>query len=567
MPGRPARDDFTPRLIGPLFAALIVLIAALPGLVRVPTLDRDEARFAQSSAQMLESGDVVDPRFQDEPRDKKPVGINWLQAVAVKLVSNEEARGIWAYRLPSLLGGMAAAAACVWGAQAFYRPLRAASAGVVLGSGFLLTSEAFIAKTDAVLCAAVTLAMAGFAHIYAASRRGAATGAWPRVALWGGLALGLLVKGPVAPLVVGSAGLVLWAADRKAPWARHVSWRWGVLFVLATVGPWAAAITVSSDGSFWSRSLGGDVVGKLTAAREHHHGWPGFYLLLAPALVFPATALLPAAAAYGWARRRAEATRFALAWLIPVWLLFEAAPTKLPHYTLPLYGALALLAAGALGHPFGRLARWGGAMLSLGTGAAIGVLAMTLAARFGGPGSAPMALAGAGLAAAAGAAGAVGALVSGPSGEGGGDMGRRLSFFCVAALLGVLAHVVLSAGLLPSLSPLWTSKAAAELIARNGLDPRNGVTPGPVAVAGYAEPSLVFALGTDTDLGDGADAALAVESGAPALVEGRELARFVARLRQDKVTADKLGEVRGLDYSSGEPVVLSLWRRRTALGS
>jgi 4-amino-4-deoxy-L-arabinose transferase-like glycosyltransferase len=207
MPGRPSRDDFTPRLIGPLFAALIVLIAALPGLVRVPTLDRDEARFAQSSAQMLESGDVVDPRFQDEPRDKKPVGINWLQAVAVKLVSNEEARGIWAYRLPSLLGGMAAAAACVWGAQAFYRPLRAASAGVVLGSGFLLTSEAFIAKTDAVLCAAVTLAMAGFAHIYAASRRGAATGAWPRVALWGGLALGLLVKGPVAPLVVGSAGL------------------------------------------------------------------------------------------------------------------------------------------------------------------------------------------------------------------------------------------------------------------------------------------------------------------------------------------------------------------------
>jgi 4-amino-4-deoxy-L-arabinose transferase-like glycosyltransferase len=568
---RPARDAFGPRLVGPLLAALIVLISALPGLVRVPTLDRDEARFAQSSAQMLESGDIVDPRFQDEPRDKKPVGINWLQAAAVKLVSNEEARAIWAYRLPSLLGGMAAAAACAWAAQAFFRPWRAASAGVVLGCGFLLSSEAFIAKTDAVLCAATTLAMAGFAHIYATARRGETVGAWPRAALWCGVALGLLVKGPVTPLVVGAAMLVLWAADRRAPWARQLSWRWGLLFVLALVGPWATAITVSSDGSFWARSLGGDVVGKLTAVRETHRGWPGFYLLLASVLVFPATALLPAALVYGWTRRRAEAARFALAWLIPVWLLFELAPTKLPHYTLPLYGALALLAAGALGHPFGRLARWSGAALSLAAGAAVAVATLVLAARQGGPGAASLATAGAGLAVAAGVAGAIGALASGPQasdsgGEGRSDMGRRLSFFCVAGSLGVAAHVVLAAGLLPALAPLWTSKAAAELVTRNNLDPRNGVTPGPVAVAGYAEPSLVFALGTDTDLGDGAEAALAVESGAPALVEGRELARFISRLRQDRVTADKLGEVRGLDYSSGKPVTLSLWKLRTPLG-
>ncbi len=557
---RPSRDDFGPRLIGPLFAALIVLISALPGLVRMPTLDRDEARFAQSSAQMLESGDFVDPRFQDDPRDKKPVGINWLQVAAVKLVSNEEARGIWAYRLPSLLSGMAAAAVCAWGAQAFFRPWRAASAGVVLGCGFLLSSEAFIAKTDAALCAAVTLAMAGFAHIYAASRRGEGAGFWPRAALWSGLALGLLVKGPVAPLVVGSAGLVLWGADRRAPWARHMSWRWGLLFVLAVVGPWATAITVSSDGTFWTQSLGGDVVRKLTGARESHRGWPGYYLLLAPVLTFPAAMLLPAALVYGWSWRQAPAARFALAWLIPVWLLFEFAPTKLAHYTLPLYGALALLAAGALGHPFGRLARWGGAAVSLLAGAAIALAAMALAARFGGPGAVSLAVVGAGLAAAAAAAGA---LASGPDG----DMGRRLSFFCVAVLLGVMAHVVLAAGLLPALSSLWTSKAAAELVERNGLDPRNGVTPGPVAVAGYAEPSLVFALGTDTDLGDGAEAAVAVEGGQPALVEGRELPRFIARLRQDKVTADRLGEVRGLDYSTGRPVTLSLWKRRTPLGT
>ena len=555
---RPLKDDLGARLTGPLLAALIVLIAALPGLVRMPTLDRDEARFAQSTAQMLETGDIVDPRFQDDPRDKKPVGINWLQAGAVKLVSNEAAREIWAYRLPSLLGAMAAAGACVWGAQAFFRPRRAASAGLVLGCGFLLTSEAFIAKTDAVLCAAVALAMAAFAHIYVAARRGETAGKWARALFWIGLALGLMVKGPVAPLAVGLAGLALWIADRGAPWAPRMSWRWGLLFLLAVIGPWATAITVSSDGTFWTHAIGGDVVGKLTGARENHHGFPGFYLLLAPVLMFPATALIPAALVYGWSCRKTPAARFALAWLLPMWLLFEAAPTKLPHYTLPLYGGFALLAAGALARPIGRLARWSGALLSLLAAAAIAVAALALTARFGAPSDAPIAMTGAGLAIVAGLAGAVGVLLGGPDG----DMGRRLSFLCAAVVAGVLAHDVLSAGLLPSLSPLWPSRAAAEMLARRDLDPRNGVTPGPVALAGYAEPSLVFALGTDTDLLDGGDTALAVETGRPALVEGRELKAFIAKLQQDRIVADRLGEVQGLDYSTGKHVALSLWLRR-----
>ena len=58
---------------GPFLAALVALIAGLPGIFALPTLDRDEARFAQASAQMLESGDYVAINFQDHPRDKKPV--------------------------------------------------------------------------------------------------------------------------------------------------------------------------------------------------------------------------------------------------------------------------------------------------------------------------------------------------------------------------------------------------------------------------------------------------------------------------------------------------------------
>lgn len=56
-------------------AMLVMLVLALPGFFSLPPVDRDEARFAQSSAQMLASGDLVDIRLGDEPRYKKPVGI------------------------------------------------------------------------------------------------------------------------------------------------------------------------------------------------------------------------------------------------------------------------------------------------------------------------------------------------------------------------------------------------------------------------------------------------------------------------------------------------------------
>jgi 4-amino-4-deoxy-L-arabinose transferase-like glycosyltransferase len=59
-------------------AALLLvcaLIAFLPGFFQIPPVDRDEARFAQATKQMVESGEYIDIRFQDEVRYKKPVGI------------------------------------------------------------------------------------------------------------------------------------------------------------------------------------------------------------------------------------------------------------------------------------------------------------------------------------------------------------------------------------------------------------------------------------------------------------------------------------------------------------
>ena len=117
----PASRTAAPRRCSCLFC----LIAFLPGFFQIPPVDRDEARFAQATKQMVESGDYVDIRFQDEVRYKKPVGIYWLQAAAVKaggaLGVPHAHTTIWLYRLPSLFGAISGGAADLLGGAGFRR--------------------------------------------------------------------------------------------------------------------------------------------------------------------------------------------------------------------------------------------------------------------------------------------------------------------------------------------------------------------------------------------------------------------------------------------------------------
>ena len=137
------------------FLLLCGLVLFLPGFFNIPPIDRDEARFAQATKQMVETGDFVDIRFQDEVRYKKPVGIYWLQAAAVETASalglpRAQVR-IWLYRVPSLIGAIGAMLLTYWTALAFVTRRGAILAGLMIGSSVLLGVEARLAKTDAML--------------------------------------------------------------------------------------------------------------------------------------------------------------------------------------------------------------------------------------------------------------------------------------------------------------------------------------------------------------------------------------------------------------------------------
>jgi 4-amino-4-deoxy-L-arabinose transferase-like glycosyltransferase len=332
--------------------ALIILslLMFLPGFVGMPPMDRDEPRFAQASKQMLETGDFVSIRFQDEARNKKPVGIYWLQnasvAVAQALGFPQARATIWLYRIPSLIGAVAAVLLTYWAGLVWLERRYALFAAALFAATILIGVEARLAKTDAVLTATVVAAMGALARIWAARDEPARNSSTTPFILWGAIAVGALIKGPITLMIVALACVALVATQRSARWLKPgVDWR-AVILAVAIILPWFIAIAVATHGAFFSDAVGGDMLGKVAGAREAHGAPPGSYLAAALVTLWPITPFAIIAVPAIWRERgRDAAVTFLLAWLVPSWLLFEALPTKLPHYVLPLYPAIALLVA------------------------------------------------------------------------------------------------------------------------------------------------------------------------------------------------------------------------------
>jgi 4-amino-4-deoxy-L-arabinose transferase-like glycosyltransferase len=337
-----------------LCALLLVMSLAcfLPGFASLQPMDRDEPRYAQASKQMLETGDFVDIRFQDEARHKKPVGVYWMQAVTVGIAESlgvADARtSIAFYRIPSLLGALATVLLTYWAALAFTTRRGAFLSAALMGASILLTVEARLAKTDAVLTACAVAVFGGLARAYL-WRTSPKTLSWRTLALfWAGLALGLLVKGPLILLFGGLAALVLSLRERSAQWLLVLRPQWGALATLLVVLPWFVAIAVKSGGAFFEASVGQDMLAKVGSGQEKHWGPPGYYLLAFFGTFWPGAAFAALAVPFAWAQRREDAIAFAWAWIVPAWLIFEAVPTKLPHYVLPLYPAIAIVTSIAI---------------------------------------------------------------------------------------------------------------------------------------------------------------------------------------------------------------------------
>jgi 4-amino-4-deoxy-L-arabinose transferase-like glycosyltransferase len=540
-------------------AALVLIVVAflafLPGFFQVPPVDRDEARFAQATKQMIETGDYVDIRFQDEVRYKKPVGIYWMQAVVVKTAAAlglpDALTTIWLYRIPSLIGATGGVLLTYWCALALVTRRGAMLAALMMAGSILLGVEARLAKTDAMLLLTTIAAMGAMARAYLAPRTAAASTGWALPAIfWTALAGGILLKGPVILMVVGLAAITVSIIERSGRWFLALRPLVGVVWLVALVLPWFVAIYIKAGNSFLVDSVGEDMFAKITGGQETHGAPPGTYLLLFFATFWPASMLAGLAAPAIWSERRKPAAQFLLAWLLPSWIVFEAVITKLPHYVLPLYPAIAILIAGALEKHVLSQRTW----LVRGTmwwflvpviaGVGLVIVAVVIGRQldlFAWP-----------FFAAAIVFGLLGWLLY----DADGPERAFLRATAAAVLLAMGAYAVV----VPSLGTLFPSVELADVL--RASDCKNPIA----ASVGYEEPSLVFLAGTPTRLTDAAGAADFMRVGGCrfAFIETRYERAFAKRAEVIGLRYDPGPRIEAFNVSAGKPITIAVFRSQGA---
>jgi len=538
-------------LSAPLFLLVLSLVMFVPGQWTVPPLDRDEPRYTQATKQMLETGDYVDIRFQEEARHKKPVGIYWLQAAAAKAVGTGADSPLWVYRLPSIISATLAVLACFWLARAFMGPGGALLVGCFVSAAIILGVEARLAKTDAALLLTIVLAQGALARIWLAQADRRLWGL--SFILWTSLAASILIKGPVGVMVVGFtfAGLMLLGR----------SWRWigtampvtGIIWMLLLAIPWFIAIGIATDGAFFAEAIGRDLIGKIGEGQESHGAPPLTHLVAMLAVFWPLPAFFLVAAPAIWAERKSPLVIFAVSWFVPTWVVFEIVATKLPHYTMPILPALALAVSAALIDGAGRSAAgWLGKVAAVIL--AVPVVGIAVAS-FAGPF-------------------VLGAWPSPP----GAVLTAIAAVLAIAAAAQLVRHMPLkslgtslAAGAFmfvgfwgfvgPALTPIWVSPRLAAAIDEipNCPDPQ-------VAIRGFHEPSFIFLQGTDTQILSPGDAARFLGEGENtgrcriAAIESREKAAFLEAAEQAGLDPDLIGNVEGLNINGGDDVDIGLYR-------
>ncbi|WP_205967482.1 ArnT family glycosyltransferase [Aquisalinus luteolus] len=544
--------------------ALIVLLfwAALivpAGSFSIPPLDRDESRFMQATVQMLETGDFIAIRFQEDERNKKPAGIYWLQAASVSAFSDAEARQPWAFRIPSMLAGVLSILLLCALFSRLTGPAPAFWGAVLLAAAPTFAGEATIAKTDAALTTCVIAAQGCLALIFRRYVEQEEVGWRVPVFFWVAIGVGILIKGPIAPMIsfltIAALGLWLLATGRN-PFRFGLAHRpfTGLGILALIVGPWAIAIGLATEGRFFTEALGDDAFGKLNEVQENHDGSFLYYLKAVWIFFWPAALFIPLAVWHAIQRWRDPAVAFCLAWLVPSWILFEIASTKLTHYTLPLYPALAVLIAlsvlslrEVIPGPGERIMRGIGILTCAGASLVVGAALVWLVISFDDHGLTAFHVALLGVLGII--AITAGALMS---------LRRPAAAMAAASLAGAVLAWGLFEGILPRLEALHLTPRVSRLLDDLDLHPRLDGAP-PVALYGYNEPSLVFLLGTDTihAEAEGMAAWIAAAPGHVAIVDEENQAAFLAATQQTRLSV--LATLDGFNYSNNKASTLTVY--------
>ena len=307
----------------------------------VALFEPDEGRNAEKAREILVLNDWVTPHENFHPVLDKPIFFYWLIAGAYALFGVSE----WAARLPSAF----AALGCLALVYRFSR-LRGGRWLALWSVLILLTSVEFfvlarIVIFDMTLTFFITLALYSF---YEAAHTENVK--WRRIwclALYAALAAATLIKGLVGVAVPGMVIFFYLLLSKQWSVLRRIHLISGTALFLAIVLPWYLAAEARNPGYlyyyFWQEHFSRFT----TADFDRAEPW---YYFIGVGLVgfFPWTLLLPLIAKKTWQDKFDDKTLYWILWVALPFLFFSISESKLPHYILPIFPPLAMLAASAL---------------------------------------------------------------------------------------------------------------------------------------------------------------------------------------------------------------------------
>jgi 4-amino-4-deoxy-L-arabinose transferase-like glycosyltransferase len=377
------RRVLVPFRLGLLALGLATLLVLLAGNASTSVLDRDEARFALAVREMRQHGEIFVPANYGEPRYHKPILAYWLALAAERVFGPGE----FAWRFPSAVCGLLTVLMTACLGRDLLGPRAGLRAGAILATSLLFVLETKILTADAALLASTTLCLWSWMRLAGGTER---PRLW-RVLFWSGVGLGLLAKGvnwafllasasalavlrapparpfrlllllallaggissslpgfgPLGPLIFAAAVALISARTLRTSAGRRAWKSFGPVpgFALAAgiAAIWGVSALLRTRGAFLLEGVGRHMIGRTVESFEGHRAPPGYYVLTLGLTFFPWVAFLPTALAHA---RRVPRLALLVAWIVGPWLMLELMTSKLQHYLLFSFPAMAVLVA------------------------------------------------------------------------------------------------------------------------------------------------------------------------------------------------------------------------------
>lgn len=323
--GRPCGDGRHPRRRynaramrrTPAIALTIVVLTVLLSPLQRELYVGDETKYSQVVREMRD-GSFFLPTLGGSPFTHKPPLHFWIVDLLTHVFG---VFSIWSFVLPSLVAFVLL--------LALMRKMGGTYAAFICGTSLLMWGSAQTARMDVAFAA--LLALAAYLMIRADGK----------LTIGAGFATGFafLVKGPMAPVI--TLALFLFESIRRK---RRPSGRDALALLPMLLVPllWLVPAIVIGGEPYWREIFFKQTVGRAVGAWVHKSP-PWFYVVRAPLTLMPWFFLTVAALVAAW-RGRDETAKFAVSWMLAVFVPYTLLSSKLDVYMITMIPAMALLA-------------------------------------------------------------------------------------------------------------------------------------------------------------------------------------------------------------------------------